>query len=241
MDFKELLSILVNSNEAQIFFRILLAVCFGALIGLEREHAQRPAGLRTHILVCVGACLVMLTSEFIYNYYHQFSPNMDINRLGAQVISGIGFLGAGTIIRNGSSVKGLTTAASIWAVACIGLATGIGFYFGAIITTILIYICLAYSKNIAKLHDTQKISLEVTLNSDNINTLIDTIEKKFHENSILIDKFSITTQTNNTSGLIFNLSMQSSDNPTSIFSTIYSLPGVISINVNSKKIIKEEV
>ena len=113
---------ILNSQTTQVVLRILLAICFGALIGMEREHAHRPAGLRTHILVCVGACLVMLTSEFTYNEYHQFSPNMDINRLGAQVISGIGFLGAGTIIRNGSSVKGLTTAASVWAVACIGLA-----------------------------------------------------------------------------------------------------------------------
>ena len=160
MNFKELLYVFVTSNEAQIVFRILLAVFFGALIGLEREHAHRPAGLRTHILVCAGSCLVMLTSEFIYNYYHQFSPNMDVARLGAQVISGVGFLGAGTIIRNGSSVKGLTTAASIWAVACIGLATGIGFYFGAVIATIIIFLCLAYSKKFAKFHDHQKISLE---------------------------------------------------------------------------------
>lgn len=241
MDFKEIISILVNSNEAQIIFRILLAVCFGALIGLEREHAQRPAGLRTHILVCVGSCLVMLTSEFVYNYYHQFSPNMDVARLGAQVISGVGFLGAGTIIRNGSSVKGLTTAASVWAVACIGLATGIGFYFGAIIATITIYISLAYSKKFAKFHDTQKISLEITSQSDNINSLISTIEKKFAENDININKFSITNQKDNSSELYFHLSMNESINPTSVLSTVYSLPGVISININSKKIIKEEV
>ena len=69
MEFKEIISILAYSTEAQIIFRVLLAVCFGALIGLEREHAHRPAGLRTHILVCVGACLVMLTSEFIYKQF----------------------------------------------------------------------------------------------------------------------------------------------------------------------------
>lgn len=241
MDFKEILSMLVNSNEAQTIFKILLAVCFGALIGLEREYAHRPAGLRTHILVCVGSCLVMLTSEFIYSYYHQFSPNMDVARLGAQVISGVGFLGAGTIIRNGSSVKGLTTAASVWAVACIGLATGIGFYFGATIATIIIFLCLAYIKKFAKLHDKQKISLEVISNSDNINSLITTIEKNFSENSVNINKISITTQKDNSSEILFNLSMNDSVNPTSILSSIYSLPGVISININSKKIIKEEV
>lgn len=240
MDFKEFLSIIVNSNEAQIVFKILLAVCFGALIGLEREHAHRPAGLRTHILVCVGSCLVMLTSEFLYAYYHQFSPNMDVARLGAQVISGVGFLGAGTIIRNGSSVKGLTTAASIWAVACIGLATGIGFYFGATIATIIIFLCLAYIKKIAKLNENQKISLEIVSKSDTLNTLIDKVEEKFRENSININKISINTQKDNLSESLFQISMSDSVNLTTVLSTFYALPGVISINVNSKKIIKEE-
>jgi len=158
MEFKEFLAMLLTSNEAQIIFRVLLAIGFGALIGLEREHAHRPAGLRTHILVCVGACLVMLTSEFIYKEYRQFSPNIDVARLGAQVISGIGFLGAGTIIRNGSSVKGLTTAASIWVVACIGLATGMGFYFGATIATVTIFLCLAYIKKISGFYDNKKVT-----------------------------------------------------------------------------------
>ena len=171
MTFKEILFMLLNSTEAEIIFRVLLAVCFGALIGLEREHAHRPAGLRTHILVCVGACIVMLTSEFIYKEYRQFSPNIDVARLGAQVISGIGFLGAGTIIRNGSSVKGLTTAASIWVVGCIGLATGIGFYFGATITAISIFLCLAYIKKISGFNALKKVSLTITSTSSSIISL----------------------------------------------------------------------
>jgi len=239
--FKEFLFVVVNSTEAQIIFRIILAVCFGALIGLEREHAQRPAGLRTHILVCVGSCLVMLTSEFVYNYYHQFSPNMDVARLGAQVISGVGFLGAGTIIRNGSSVKGLTTAASVWAVACVGLATGIGFYFGATIATLIIYISLIYSKKFSKIHDTQKFSLEIISTHENINSLIGSVEKIFSENTININKLNISTQEDKSSSLVFQLSTNNGLSPTSILSTIYSLPGVNSININSKQIIKEEV
>ena len=240
MEFKEILSILANSTEAQIIFRILLAVCFGSLIGLEREHAHRPAGLRTHILVCVGACLVMLTSEFIYKQYHPFSPNTDVARLGAQVISGIGFLGAGTIIRNGSSVKGLTTAASIWVVACIGLATGMGFYFGATIATIIIFLCLAYIKRAAGFYDNKKISLTVTSENKNLNSVMEAIEKNFSENLIRINSFSINSQKDNISEAHFNLSMNDSVNPTSILSNIHALPGVISININSKKIIKEE-
>ncbi len=130
-----------------ISVRLVLAFILGGLVGYEREKASRPAGFRTHILVCLGSALVMVTAEFIWREY---SPaiNLDPTRLGAQVISGIGFLGAGTIIRNGSSVKGLTTAASLWAVACIGLAIGSGFYAGALIATLLIFLVLISLKKI---------------------------------------------------------------------------------------------
>jgi len=124
-----------------VSLKLIVAGILGGLIGYERENSQRPAGFRTHILVCVSAALVMVTSEFLFDKYHSF-VNMDPARLGAQVISGIGFLGAGTIIRDGFNVKGLTTAASLWAVACVGLAVGSGFYSGAVITTIVIFITL---------------------------------------------------------------------------------------------------
>ena len=106
-------------------------------IGFEREHSHRPAGFRTHILVAVGSSLVMLTSVYIFD-----SQGMtgDVTRMSAQVLSGIGFLGAGTILREGFSVKGLTTAASLWAVACIGIAVGAGFYAGALVATFEIYL-----------------------------------------------------------------------------------------------------
>jgi len=126
-------------NTLSIIVRLVLAVVLGGLVGQERENKNRPAGFRTHILVCTGSALVMITSEFLFNKYIEFT-NMDPARLGAQVISGIGFLGAGTIIRQGSSVKGLTTAASLWAVACVGLAAGAGFYEGAIAGAIIIYL-----------------------------------------------------------------------------------------------------
>lgn len=124
-----------------IILRLFLAVILGGLIGMEREEKHRPAGFRTHILVCVSSAVVMLTSEYISNVYRGLT-NADPARLGAQVISGIGFLGAGTIIRQGSNVKGLTTAASLWAVACIGLALGIGFYEGAVAGALLIIFTL---------------------------------------------------------------------------------------------------
>lgn len=126
--------------------RLVIACLLGGVIGFERENTRRPAGLRTHILVCVGACLVMIISEYFRDF--RGYVNTDPTRLGAQVISGIGFLGAGTIIREGLEVKGLTTAAGIWAVACVGLAVGGGFYLGAIITTILISGTLVLFKRI---------------------------------------------------------------------------------------------
>ena len=121
--------------------KLLLAAVLSGFIGFEREHSHRPAGFRTHILVAVGSALVMITSMYIFEQY-KGQTNLDPARLGAQVISGIGFLGAGTILREGFSVKGLTTAASLWAVSCIGLAVGSGFYEGAVVATVVIYITL---------------------------------------------------------------------------------------------------
>ncbi len=113
-----------------IALRILAAVIVGGLIGLERGLKNRPAGLRTYMLVCVGACLVMLTNQYIVEAY----GSGDLVRMGAQVVSGIGFLGAGTIIvTRRNQIKGLTTAAGLWAAAGVGLALGVGFYEAALI------------------------------------------------------------------------------------------------------------
>lgn len=117
-------------NMVSIMFRIVLAIILGGMVGIERGRKHRPAGMRTYILVCLGAALVMMTNQYVYVTYGIGDPV----RLGAQVISGIGFLGAGTIVLTGKSqIKGLTTAAGLWAAACTGLAIGIGFYEGAIL------------------------------------------------------------------------------------------------------------
>ena len=116
--------------------RMLLAVICGGLIGIEREHKRRPAGFRTHILICLGASLTTLTSQYIYLQLDMFT---DLTRLGAQVIAGIGFIGAGTIIvTKRRQVKGLTTAAGLWASAIVGLAVGAGYFEAALIATAMI-------------------------------------------------------------------------------------------------------
>jgi len=127
----------------EIIFKLALAGILGGLIGLERESLNRPAGLRTYTQVCVGSTLAMIVSIDIYLQYYQ-TVNADPGRIAAQVISGIGFLGAGTIMREGATVRGLTTAAGLWVVACIGLAVGAGLYIPAIATTILILFVLIY-------------------------------------------------------------------------------------------------
>jgi putative Mg2+ transporter-C (MgtC) family protein len=115
-----------------------LAIICGGIIGYDRGKKRRPAGFRTHILVCIGSALVMITSQYITDVMGYVTS--DPTRLGAQVISGIGFLGAGTILITGKQqVKGLTTAAGLWASACMGLAIGIGFYEGAIISCAFIF------------------------------------------------------------------------------------------------------
>lgn len=118
---------------------IALSIVLGGIIGLQRESVNRPAGFRTHILVCLGAAIVMYTNLELYEFY---PAAVDPGRFGAAVISGIGFLGAGTILKEGSSVKGLTTAASLWSIACIGLVIGSGLYPIAIAATLTVYLTL---------------------------------------------------------------------------------------------------
>ena len=128
-------------GENQIYLRLVLSVVLGGLIGLERQVHRRNAGLRTHILVCLGSCLIMLTSLHVFDIYKKI-VSLDPARIAAGVITGIGFLGAGTIIREPEGVKGLTTAASLWVVAGIGLAVGCGFMRAGIFTTLLALVTL---------------------------------------------------------------------------------------------------
>ena len=126
-------------NTATILFRMVLAMILGGLIGIERSMKNRPAGFRTHILIIIGAATASLTGHYIYLI---MNLPTDMSRLGAQVITGLGFIGAGTIIVTGQkTVKGLTTAAGLWATGLIGLSIGAGFYEGALAGTIAILFC----------------------------------------------------------------------------------------------------
>lgn len=126
---------LTQWTARNILLRIMASMCLGALIGIDRGVKRRGGGARMDAVVCMGATMVMLTAQYVHI---AFGGSGDIARLGAQVISGIGFLGAGSIIVSGHQVKGLTSAASVWFCACIGLASGIGFVDGAVLVTVIL-------------------------------------------------------------------------------------------------------
>lgn len=163
--------------------RILISLVLGGLIGLEREWHNHAAGLRTHILVCVGAAVIMLLSIYGFgDFADETNVRMDPARLAAQVVSGIGFLGAGAIIRNGLSISGLTTAASIWVVAAIGLCVGAGFFYEAVLVTVLVILILLvlnrFEKSFHSRRSRNEIVLRIARMEGSIAQITDLIEKE---------------------------------------------------------------
>jgi len=143
---------LINSTEINTgttMLRLGFSFIAGAIIGFERETHRQPAGLKTHMLICVGSTLLMLLSIYIPQTYSNFQ-NGDPGRIAAQVITGVGFIGAGAILRMGINVRGLTTAASIWAISAIGLVIGAGMYIPAILTIIFVMVILIIVEQLEK-------------------------------------------------------------------------------------------
>jgi putative Mg2+ transporter-C (MgtC) family protein len=166
----------------EIILRLFVASLLGALVGLERERGERAAGLRTHALVGLGACLFMIVSAFGFQDVHGDPKAMlDPSRVAAQVASGVGFLGGGAIILRREVVSGLTTAASIWAVAAVGLAAGGGLYLAAVCGTTLILVLLAWVKPIERRYFTHQrpksITLIVDLQADTLSAIQEAVSK----------------------------------------------------------------
>lgn len=148
---------LMTINEVETFVKLVLIVILSGIVGYERESWNKPAGFRTHVLVGISAVLVMICGEYLAE-----KSGADPTRIPAQLLSGIGFLGAGTILRDGFNVKGLTTAAGLLAITCIGLFVGAGYYLGGIIATAVVYIVLSYSHKLStKLEHTDILDLNV--------------------------------------------------------------------------------
>jgi putative Mg2+ transporter-C (MgtC) family protein len=152
--------------DTELTLRLGAAALLGSLIGFERERLLWAAGLRTHMLVCVGSCLVMIVSAYGFAGVLGRYVVLDPSRIAAQVISGIGFLGAGSIILRNEVVKGLTTAASLWAVAAVGLAVGGGLYLAAVMTTVIILVILAGIKPLEERFRSRRGPVELRLQAE---------------------------------------------------------------------------
>lgn len=212
----------------------VLGACFlGGMIGLERESLKRPAGFRTHILVCVGAALAMQTNIYLMNVYLHIVP-IDPSRIAAQVVSGIGFLGAGTIIKEGATVKGLTTAATIWAVACIGLAVGAGFYAGAITATLAVFGTLTLFYKLENQISTSRGTMTLTLISRNVPGQIGRIGTLLGNYHALILDMDVEAINDTESKLTISVKAPRDITATRLVSALLDVEGVRSIsNTNS--------
>lgn len=216
---------LYSINDTSILVRLLLAVLLGGLIGFERGRAGRPAGLRTHILVCLGSALAIMTNQYIFQYYGVGDPT----RMAAQVISGIGFLGAGTIIVTGRhQVKGLTTAAGLWATACMGLAVGIGFYKAAIAACLLI----SFSTTVLHRLDNSMLSkskvLDIYIEFGKSASLTSVLEE-MRQNDVQIDSIEMVKpaiDTNISAAAIMTLRLKKKRVKLDIITKLNSIEGV---------------
>lgn len=193
-------------NLFSVTVRLLMAVIIGGIIGLERGANSHPAGFRTHILVCIGATLAMLTDQYICQ---TLSATADPARLGAQVITGVGFLGVGTIFATGKyKIRGLTTAAGLWASACLGLALGIGFYSGAIIAGVLIFFSLAVLPRVEKRFYGNSRIINLYVEVENITSWKACVKLLVKNNVNIIETQSYPTTTTKMEGHAFYVSIK---------------------------------
>lgn len=212
-----------------VALRMVLAVVCGGIIGIEREYKRRPAGFRTHILICLGAAMTTLTSQYLYLILGQYT---DMARLGAQVVAGIGFIGAGTIIvTRRQRVKGLTTAAGLWAAAIIGLALGGGFYEGGLFATALIMVAeLLFSRiEYRMLKNAPEVNLYIEYSS---NSTMDELLREFRERGMKILNMGIIHSQSNerhNACAIFTLRLHKGLDAEELQKEITSTAGVVSV------------
>ena len=211
-----------------LLLRLLLAAVLGSAIGFERERLLWAAGLRTHMLVCVGSCLLMIVSAFGFaDVLGGAHVILDPSRVAAQVVSGIGFLGAGSILLRGEVVRGLTTAASLWAVAAVGLAVGGGLYSAAATATVIILIILAGIKPIEERYRDSRQTLEVELQADHGEVSVASLEQAFPGRRLRIKQLVVRQEEAGAKDqVILTLSRVSARDSKEIIEGLRRLPGV---------------
>ena len=223
----EIIDYLQELNTASVLLRLTLAVLCGGLIGIERGRKHRPAGFRTYMLVCLGSTLTLLISQYVS---FELGQSTDITRLAAQVINGIGFLGVGTIIvTRHQQVKGLTTAAGLWASACMGIAIGAGFYLASFVACLLIILVLTV---LAKI-ETTIMSMAKTMNisvgyetNDDIVTVIDKI-KSLNVSIIDVEIVRINTGSQATPSAILSLRLPKRKGHAELMEALANIDSVI--------------
>lgn len=178
-------------TNSDIIIRLLVALIVGGLTGLEREKSHQFAGFRTHILVSVGSCITSITSLSLFFQYSSHA-NIDPSRLSAQVLSGIGFLGAGAILKTSNGIRGLTTAAGIWATACIGIAVGYGYYVLSISAWLFVMVTLYILKNIDKIFFKKKQTI-FNIKVNNIE-IISRVYEMLQNNQITVKNIEIDSK-----------------------------------------------
>lgn len=165
--------------DTEIVLRLGLAALLGMVVGYERERQNQPAGLRTHTILAIGSCLAMTISINIAMQFYPLVPNGDPGRLAAQVVSGIGFLGAGAILRYGTNVKGLTTATSLWTTAIVGLAVGAGHYFASVATALALLVVLVLLNVLEKKLIRVYTTVNIMVSAKNRPDLVEALQAEF--------------------------------------------------------------
>lgn len=205
----EIINFLFSPLSTDILFKLMVAFLLSLVIGIEREVIHKPAGIKTHSLICMSACLVMAIGTYMNSIYNNV---IDPSRLPAQILAGIGFVGAGTIIRDGFSVKGITTAASLLAITCIGLAVGVGFYEGAVWSTIFVFLILFLTAPLQNLiHQVRKVSL-FTITVTEPKGVVGEIQSIFEKNDVEVYNIKQLSATDGTNNVLLKFLVKVNDN-----------------------------
>lgn len=214
--------------NVEILLRLLCAAALGSIIGFERERLLWTAGIRTHMLVCVGACLIMIVSAY------GFSETLAAQQVAAQVVSGIGFLGAGAILARGEIIRGLTTAASIWTVAAIGLAVGGGLYFAAGISTAVIIVILAGIKPIEEAYRARNQTARFKISAARNSLTPDLLKEALGIRTGQIKRFMVASENGESETITVVLTKVSTHDIRSFTSRLGELDGVTDVSLASK-------
>jgi putative Mg2+ transporter-C (MgtC) family protein len=233
----ELINTSIMLPEFELVARLCLAALLGGAIGFERERLSWAAGLRTHMLVCVSSCLIMIVSAYGFNdVLNHEHISLDPSRVAAQVVSGIGFLGAGSILLRGDVVRGLTTAASLWSVAAVGLAVGGGLYVAAVAGTAIILFILAAMKPLEQRYFSSRQKRELVLSAERGRLTLHVLEKELGPVTNRIGTFIVqqSEETGNLDDVLIAFSRMSEAEFHALLDRLRAIPGVHRVEVKSR-------